>query len=279
MSETKLDYQTLFPNSFEKQRVSLAVNVFNQKTVVALRKRGKHETATFVAHVTKTWEILNIKSPREAHKLNDPNRRKFEDLNDDRFEYLQQMATSFKLMDNSIRGKRVQGLTGETSNALHQTLIGIIDLIKTLLNLDHTYVLPSKFQSDRLEKEFGIYRQGSGGNFFISAEQVINSLQLERIRLFAKLDIHMNEISRNGCCSNKSLFDSDEGTDLLDACFLESSNITLTDRSVMYYIAVMLLRRKTSRGPMSQNSIVQTQNSHVSCQEVNLVYHHLSCLS
>ena len=82
LRETKLDYQTLYPNSFEKQRVYLAVNVFNQKTVAALRKRGKHDTATFVAHVTKTWEILNIKSPREATKLNDPNRKKmFEDVN------------------------------------------------------------------------------------------------------------------------------------------------------------------------------------------------------
>ena len=41
LRQTKLDYATLYPNSFEKQKVSLAVNVFNYKTVVALRKRGK----------------------------------------------------------------------------------------------------------------------------------------------------------------------------------------------------------------------------------------------
>ena len=158
LRETKLDYKTLYPNSFEKQKVNLAVNVFNQKTVVALRRRGKLGTASFVAHVTKMWEILNIKSPREARKLNDPNRKKFDDVDDPRLDYLHRIATSFKLMDNSVRGQRVHGLTGETSNALHQTIIGIIDLIKILLNLDHEYVLPGKFQSDRLEKEFGIYR-------------------------------------------------------------------------------------------------------------------------
>jgi hypothetical protein len=128
-------------------------------------------------------------------------------------------------------------LTWETSNALHQTLIGIIDLIKTSLKLDHAYVLPGKFQRDQLEKEFGICRQRRGGNFFISAEQVINSLQLERIRLFSKLDIHINETRQNGCCSNMSLFDCDEDMELIDTCLVEASNITLTDRSALYYIA------------------------------------------
>ena len=136
-----------------------------QETAVALRKRGKSGTASFVADVTKMWEILNVKSPREATKLNDPNRAKLADVQDPRLNYLHRIATSMKLMDNSTRGNRQQGLTGETSNALHQTLIGLIDLVKTLLNLDHDYVLLGKIQSDRLEKEFGIYRQGSGGNW------------------------------------------------------------------------------------------------------------------
>ena len=89
-----------------------------------------------------------------------------------------------KLMDNSMRGKRVKGLTQETSNALHQTLVGMVEVIRTLLVTGHKYVLPGKLPS-AVEKEFGIYRQSSGGNYFISAEQVISSLQLQRLRLFA----------------------------------------------------------------------------------------------
>ena len=38
---TKLDYTTLHPNNFEKQKVQLVVNVFNEKTVAALE--GKPE--------------------------------------------------------------------------------------------------------------------------------------------------------------------------------------------------------------------------------------------
>ena len=48
-------------------------------------------------------------------------------------------------MDNSVRGQRIRGLTCETSNALHQTLVGIVDLIMTLLSQGHQYVLPGNF--------------------------------------------------------------------------------------------------------------------------------------
>ena len=53
----------------------------------------------------------------------------------------------FKTMDSCKQGKRINTLTGDTSNALHVTLLGMVDLIKTLLS------------SDRVEGEFGIYRQ------------------------------------------------------------------------------------------------------------------------
>ena len=33
IKRTKLDYQTLYPNNFEKQKVSLALNVFNEKVL------------------------------------------------------------------------------------------------------------------------------------------------------------------------------------------------------------------------------------------------------
>ena len=98
-------------------------------------------------------------------------------VNDKRLDFLLRMATIFKQMDNSINGSRIKGLTTETSNALHQTLVGIVDLIKTLLTRGYKYVLPGKIPSDRTESEFGIYRQSSRGNYLISAEQVFRSLQ------------------------------------------------------------------------------------------------------
>ena len=142
-------------------------------------------THTFARNVTRMWNILNIKSPPTVGiRLNDDDRQPFIDSNDERLTFLVDMATCFRKMNNSVLGKRMRGFTNHTSNELHLTINGFVDVIKTLLSSEYTYVLPGKIQSDRVEAEFGIYRQSSGGNFLISAEQVISSLQLQRLKLF-----------------------------------------------------------------------------------------------
>ena len=109
--------------------------------------------------------MLNIRSTYISYRLNNVGRLSFSDPNDERLDFILKMATIFKQMDNSVRCQRIRGLTCETSNALHQTLVGIVDLIKTLLSQGHQYVLPEKFSSDKTEGEFGIYRQSSRENF------------------------------------------------------------------------------------------------------------------
>ena len=59
-------------------------------------------------------------------------------------------------------------LTPDTGNSLNRTLTGLLSLIKQFLNHGSSYVLPGNFQSNRLEKEFRIYRQSSGGCYYIS---------------------------------------------------------------------------------------------------------------
>ena len=62
--------------------------------------------------------------------------------------------------------------------------------------------------------ESSIYRQSSGGNYIISAEQVVSSLQLQRLKFFSKLEIHMEDSSENVCCKT-GLIDSEEDLDLI----------------------------------------------------------------
>ena len=176
LRETKLDYTTLHPNNFEKQKVHLVVNIFNERTVAKLEgRKGMEGTYTFVKLVTRVWNILNIRSPEAAKRTNDPDPEKFTDPEDPRLDVLLQMATMFKEMGNSIRGQRVRGLTGETANALHRTLVGNVELIQLLLSKGYVYVLPGKFSSDRIEAEFVICRESSGGNYLIGAEQVVST--------------------------------------------------------------------------------------------------------
>ena len=57
IKETKLDFATIFPTNFDKQKVQLTVNVFNEKTSAVLRKRGNIGTAVFVENITKLFDI------------------------------------------------------------------------------------------------------------------------------------------------------------------------------------------------------------------------------
>ena len=55
--------------------------------------------------VTRFWNIINIRSPDAATRLNDPDREKFTNDNDPRLEFLTQLAKMFKQMDSSVRGQ------------------------------------------------------------------------------------------------------------------------------------------------------------------------------
>ena len=139
-------------------------------------------------------------------------------------------------MDKSLRGQRVKGLTSETANALHQTLVGVVDLIRLLLKKGHSYVLPGKFSSDRIEAEFGLCRASGGGNYLIGAEQVINSVKLQRLKLYSKLDVEINDDWVADDCCTVDLIDSEPDLDLIEGCFADTETLTVTEKSALYYI-------------------------------------------
>ena len=115
------------------------------------------------------------------------------------------------------------------------TLNGMKTLIITLLDQGFTYVLPGEFQSDRIEAEFGIYRQSSGSNYYISVDQVQNALHLQRLKLFAKLEIEQQEFhQKKECCSAE--FTEDELI-CMDNCFEDASNLTANEKATLYYIS------------------------------------------
>ena len=66
---TKLDHKTLFPSNFEKQKLYLVVNVFNEKTCVALVQMEMEGTTIFVENVTKMWNaVRNLNDQDRASK-------------------------------------------------------------------------------------------------------------------------------------------------------------------------------------------------------------------
>ena len=145
------------------------------------------------------------------------------------------MVDKFKEMDTSLSqyNTRVMCLTVDTSNALGVTL-GLIALIKLLLSKGFKYVLPGTFQSDRLEGEFGVYRQSAGGCSYISLQQIMNSLSVQRLKLFDKLEIESKSAHVTEDCCSESL--NNEEVEMLAEGFDLVSTLTEVEKSSLYYI-------------------------------------------
>ena len=63
VKRTALTKQTCYPSCLELQKVSLVCNVFDDKTVAALKCDGKNDTAKFIQRFLTTWKIVNVKNP------------------------------------------------------------------------------------------------------------------------------------------------------------------------------------------------------------------------
>ena len=91
--------------------------------------------------------------------------------------------------------------------------------------------------SDRLEGEFGVIRQLSGGNYYDLVEQVLSSLSLRRLKFYHDLELHsasdMMSTDRV-CCMNVQ--DKDEDLELIDECFERASELSESERSAIFYI-------------------------------------------
>ena len=77
-------------------------------------------------------------------------------------------------------GYRQNGLTRETFESLYHTSMALRDLATYLLTeKQFHYVLLGQFQSDPLERRFGIYRRMGGCNYFVSVRQILEAEKLQ----------------------------------------------------------------------------------------------------
>ena len=188
-------------------------------------------------------ELFECHSTDAGRNLNDRNREPFRTLEDERYKFINDMADKFKEMDASLSkySGRIMCLTVDTSNALYVTLQGIVALIKLLLTKGFSYVLPGTFQSDRIEGEFGIYKQSLGGCYYISTQQIMNSLALQRLELFDKLEIESKNAHVVDDCCTASL-NADE-VEMLDQCFQLASGARRRNATPTTFPVMLQLKR------------------------------------
>ena len=117
----KLNHATLYTTNFEKQKVTLILNIFHEKTAAFLDLKSYNDVLIFVKAVTTLWNYINVKSKDAWLKLNDEDRKSFESTDDQRLESILQLAENFKDMDTSKSpySDCVMCLTQDLSNVLH----------------------------------------------------------------------------------------------------------------------------------------------------------------
>lgn len=239
IKRTILTAQSINPSNFDRQKVSFACQIFNDKTVAALSQDGKFETACFVYHVCRLWKVLNNKSITAHTHLNDVDRAPVDCSNSLPLKILRGMSTALKRMNVSGR-KRKNSLTAETKESTLQTIDGLVDLSEYLLKeIKVKFVLLGEFQSDCLEGEFGNIRGMFGGMYYIAVEQVLMASKIRQLKIFKGLDVNMASLESfpshyQHCCESEL---TDCEIKLTDEALQGVAELSAHEKSVIFYVS------------------------------------------
>ena len=251
---TTLTLNAIDPNCTSKQNVKLVLQIFNTKTVAALRQDGYLDTAEFVSIILKLWNILNIKSPSTHKVLNDGDRAPIT-LLDERFSFIKDIISGLENTKYSHGKFGRRTLTKETGMALVNTLKAIVHVSNELISrYNFAYVLSAQFQSDQLEGEFGIYRQLSGGNYFVSAEQVMNTAKFRKLKFYHELSgdkslMSFSQCEQRDCCERQM---NDDELLVLNSSITD--DITDEEKSTLAYIAGFVTYKHNLTGETIENT-------------------------
>lgn len=162
---------------------------------------------------------------------------------------------SLKMMTGK-QGHRIKQLSKDTAKNIHHTCYGMVDLCRHLLATTHEYVCLGMFTTDFLEKEFGKLRQGSGGTYFISVQQVLEKLHIKQSSLLISLHIDVNEfnVESGHQCSSCTYLLCEEGAEVFDNLTDLESSIPLETKMSLVYIAGYITRKDAD---LSENEMLE----------------------
>ncbi|GBM48822.1 hypothetical protein AVEN_18756-1, partial [Araneus ventricosus] len=216
-----LTRKALWPTNLERQNVSLALKIFSSNLVKGLLELGeKHslmhygDTANFLNIFCTWWDIANVKTVTKGKHKNNPMAEPITDsLNDIKKEFLKKFIAwldKYEKMDsNNGRFSR------ETHSALRQTSQAFLSVTEYCCNnLNMSYLLLGKIQTDKLESRFGQYRSMSGDQYHISIRQLYETENKLRISRELKLISHTS-----------GSFD----IDLFDNCDQDENSVEIID--------------------------------------------------
>lgn len=158
-------------------------------------------------------------------------------------------------MKKNTKG-RVRQLTQDTANAVFQTCNGIVELCLHLLATSHDYVCIGLFTSDHIEKEFCKLRQSSGGAYFITVQQVLEKLNIQKASNLLSICGEVEDLLSSGHqCPDCDYILSDESAEIFDTLELLETSVTIETKIALVYIAGYVTRKD---GDMSEEELFDT---------------------
>ncbi|XP_070545584.1 uncharacterized protein [Ptychodera flava] len=173
----KLTRSHVHLTSFSVMRVNLAAQVLSRSVANAIEASGCQqvtETVKFIRMFNKFFDCLNVRSINECTRTGNPDVRPYTDVNDPRFEWLQndflQYFAEWKEQVDNRQGvftRKEKGqmmLSYQTLQGIEITVRSFVEACKFLLQQGAQFVLSEHFSQDPLEQWFGKQRQAGGWN-------------------------------------------------------------------------------------------------------------------
>ncbi|BFZ13694.1 hypothetical protein BsWGS_16733 [Bradybaena similaris] len=200
-----LTHKALNPSSLDRQKVSLALGVFNNYNVAALQLVGQNDTANFINVILQWWSIANVKNKYCGTRTRNSFANPITNEDKSNLRHLiefRQWLEAWRNLDS--RGGK---LTSETFSALTRTVNAVVQISEYALNtLGIEYVLLGKLQTDNLEARFSEYRQLSGANYLVSV-QVLEAEK--KLKVYSLLCICSSSFGDVAISDMSSIFETD----------------------------------------------------------------------
>ena len=142
----------------------------------------------FIKIVLGWWKIVSTHVAGADKALNDPLKAEIRECSDQRLQAIKNFG-NLALKMSCQHGLRIKQLTRDNGNCIYHTFCGVFELCESLLQNSHDYVFLGQFSTDSLEKEFSKLRQGSGGAYFITVQQIIEKVNISKASLVLIQDL------------------------------------------------------------------------------------------
>ena len=193
-----ISLKALWPSTFERQNVMLVLQIFSDAVKNGLLELGPtnnivnyEDTAKFINIIKTWWDVVNVKTPSKGIRLKNEMQKPLTNKpSDDRYKFLNKFLDWIDKWEALPEGGK---LTKETQDALKYTTYALIEITDFCINeLNFSYILPGKIQTDSLEERFGRYRQLSGSQYHVSIRQIFESEKKLRLLSFLELPLKSN---------------------------------------------------------------------------------------